>query len=49
VSGVREYDDLPGNARRYIEYVESLVDVPAAFISVGPGRDATIARRDLFA
>jgi adenylosuccinate synthase len=49
VSGVREYDDLPGNARRYVEYVESLVDVPAAFVSVGPGRDATIARRDLFA
>ena len=49
VSGVRAYEDLPGNARRYVEYVERLVDVPAAFISVGPGRDATIARTDLFA
>ncbi len=48
VSGVREYDDLPTNARRYVEHVERLVDVSAAFISVGPGRDATIARRDLF-
>jgi adenylosuccinate synthase len=49
VSGVREYDDLPGDTRRYIEQVESFVDVPAAFISIGPGRDATIARNDLFA
>ena len=28
--------------------VEALVDVPAAFISVGPGRDETICRRDPF-
>jgi adenylosuccinate synthase len=49
VSDVREYDDLPGNARRYIETIERLVDVPAAFISIGAGRDATIARTDLFA
>ena len=48
VSGVREYDDLPTNARRYVEHVERLVDISAALISVGPGRDATIARSDLF-
>ena len=49
VSDIREYDDLPGNARRYIETIERLVDVPAAFVSIGAGRDATIARTDLFA
>ncbi len=49
VSELREYDELPDNARRYIEYIEGLLDVPAAFISIGPGRDATIARSDLFA
>jgi adenylosuccinate synthase len=48
VSGAREYAELPGNARRYIEFIESLLGVPAAFISIGPGRDATIARNDLF-
>jgi len=48
VSEVREYAALPGNARRYIETIESLVDVSAAFISIGPGRDATISRTDLF-
>ena len=49
VSEVREYGALPGNARRYIETIESLVEVAAAFISIGPGRDATISRTDLFA
>ncbi len=48
VTRVRERADLPENARRYIERIESLVDVPAAFISVGPGRDETIMCTDPF-
>jgi len=49
VSAVRSFQDLPDNARRYVEKVEALVDVPVAFISVGPGRDETICRTDPFA
>jgi adenylosuccinate synthase len=49
ISGTRRYEDLPDNARRYVDRVESLADVPVALISVGPGRDETIVRRDLFA
>jgi len=49
VREVREFDALPDNARRYVEAIERMVEVPAAFLSVGPGRDATIARIDLFA
>jgi adenylosuccinate synthase len=49
LSRVRRYADLPDNARRYVERVEALVDVPVALISVGPGRDETIVRADLFA
>ncbi|MCP4036020.1 MAG: adenylosuccinate synthase [bacterium] len=49
VSSVRRREDLPDNARRYIERIESFVEVPAAFISVGPGRDETIMCTDLFA
>jgi adenylosuccinate synthase len=48
ITQVREYGALPDNARRYVERVESLVDVPVDLISVGPGRDETIARRALF-
>jgi adenylosuccinate synthase len=46
---VRRYDDLPGNARRYLERIEAVVQVPIDVISIGPGRDETIARRDPFA
>jgi len=48
VTGVRTVEDLPDNARRYIDRIESLTEVPAAFISVGPGRDETIMCQDLF-
>ncbi len=47
IGQVREFRDLPENARRYIEQIERLVDTPAALISVGPSRDATIVRVDL--
>jgi adenylosuccinate synthase len=41
-------EDLPDNARVYIDAVQRLVDVEATFLSVGPGRDQTIALRDPF-
>jgi adenylosuccinate synthase len=49
VSGARSVEDLPANARSYIEYIEEKAEIPVAFISVGAGRDATIARTDMFA
>ena len=48
ITGIREWSDLPDNARRYIERVEALVGVPVQLISVGPGRDETICREELF-
>ena len=48
LTGMREYDELPDNARRYIEQVQAWVDVPVDVISIGPGRDQTIYRRTLF-
>jgi adenylosuccinate synthase len=48
ITGVRRREDLPDNARRYVDRIEALVDVPAAFLSVGPGRDETIAVSDPF-
>ena len=44
----RSLEELPDAARRYIETIERLVDVPSALLSIGPGRDETIVRRDLF-
>jgi adenylosuccinate synthase len=42
LTGARTIDDLPTNARRYFERLQSLVGVPAALISVGAPRDQTI-------
>jgi len=46
--GVRRIEDLPDNARRYVEFIETQVEVRAALLSVGPGRDETIAVSDPF-
>ncbi len=44
--GIRQLEDLPPAARRYIERIESLVGVPVDIISTGPDRDETIVLRD---
>ena len=48
IRGVRRMEDLPDNARRYVDRIEALVDVQAAFVSVGPGRDEIIKVSDPF-
>lgn len=45
VSQIREYDQLPGNARRFIETVEAFIGVPISIVSVGRRRDQTIFRK----
>lgn len=42
ITGIREYEKLPENARKYIEKLEELIGVPIKYIGVGPSRDAII-------
>ena len=42
ITGARAMDDLPQNARDYLEFVADFVGVPIALIGVGPGRDQII-------
>lgn len=44
ISDCRRLEDLPAEARAYVKRMEDLTGVPAAYISVGPGRDQTIVR-----
>ena len=44
ISGVREYDKLPKEARDYIEYIEKQVGCFIKYVSVGAERDAIIIR-----
>ncbi|GKT15978.1 adenylosuccinate synthase [Acidovorax sp. SUPP2522] len=40
--GVTRYEELPANARRYLERIEEVTGVPIAMISTSPDRDHTI-------
>lgn len=44
ISGITEYDKLPENCRRYIEFIEKELEVPVKMISNGPGRHEIIFR-----
>jgi adenylosuccinate synthase len=44
ISGCRTFDELPANARAYVQRVEELTGAPVSAIGVGPGRDETITR-----
>ncbi|HXC09761.1 MAG TPA: adenylosuccinate synthetase, partial [Steroidobacteraceae bacterium] len=46
--GITRYEDLPANARSYLERLQVLVGVPITIISTGPDRDQTIIRQNPF-
>jgi adenylosuccinate synthase len=41
-SNIKKYEDLPKNAKRYINEISKLCNIPIEIISVGPSRDQTI-------
>jgi adenylosuccinate synthase len=45
--GLRRLEDLPDNARRYVDRLEAITGVPAAIVSTGSERDDTIIREEL--
>jgi adenylosuccinate synthase len=47
ITAARSLDDLPKNARRYVEAVEAMTSVPISVVGVGPGRDESIVVRSL--
>ena len=44
-AGLTSLDELPGNARAYLDKIEELVGVPVDMISTGPDRNETIMLR----
>jgi len=46
--GLKEYSELPGNARAYLERIQELVEVPIDIVSTGPDRSETIVLRNPF-
>lgn len=47
ISHCRSFDELPANAKAYVEYLESIIGARVSAIGVGPGRDQTIVRHDV--
>jgi adenylosuccinate synthase len=47
-AGVRRFEELPINARAYLEKIESLIDTPIDIISTGADRNETIIKRHPF-
>ena len=44
IRGIKKYEDLPENCRKYIEFVEEHIGSPITMVSNGPGRDDIIYR-----
>ena len=45
IRGIKKYEDLPENCRKYIEFVEKHIECPITLVSNGPGRDDIIYRK----
>lgn len=45
IRGIRKYEDLPENCRKYIEFVEKHIECPITMVSNGPGREDIIYRK----
>ena len=44
ISGVRRWEDLPEEARQYVQMIEQAIGCPIGYVSVGPERDSIIIR-----
>lgn len=47
-SGIRKYEDLPENARKYLERMSEVTGIGLGYVSVGPNRDQTIILHEVF-
>ena len=48
ITKIKNYEQLPNNAKKYIRRIEELLKVPVSIISVGPKREQTIIARQEF-
>lgn len=48
ISHARSYEELPQNAKKYIEFIEEYLGINVYLVSVGPERSQNIIRKELF-
>ena len=44
IRGIRKYEDLPENCRKYVEFIEKEIGFPIKIVSNGPNREDIIYR-----
>ena len=44
IRGIRKYEELPENCRKYVEFIEQQIGYPITMVSNGPGREDIIYR-----
>ena len=44
IRGIRSFDELPENCRKYVEFIEEQIGFPITMVSNGPGREDIIYR-----
>ena len=44
IRGIKKYEDLPENCRKYVEFIEEQIGFPITMVSNGPGREDIIYR-----
>lgn len=47
ITGCRHFEELPENAQRFVEYVESRIGARISVVGVGPGREEVIERHSV--
>ncbi|ANZ77749.1 BA75_04711T0 [Komagataella pastoris] len=44
ITQIKNYEDLPENAKKYLEFIEEYVEVPIQWVGTGPGRESMLEK-----
>ena len=44
ITKIKNYNDLPENAKKYLKYIEDYLNVPIQWVGTGPSRDSMLVK-----
>lgn len=44
ITKIKSYEDLPENAKKYLDYIENYLQVPIQWVGTGPARDSMLVK-----
>ena len=47
ITGIRQFEELPENCRKYLALIEEIIGTRISLVSVGPDRENNIVIHDL--